>query len=446
MKPVDPSTNILMKNLQGNILKGHGRDNSNQLFIEFLPDKDREAKAWLADFSKKQVTSAQVQYEQIMAYRLSGEDGGVFASVFFTKKGYKTFGYDNVCEKFKSRSFLNGLKVPDQRLNDPPVNEWEEGFRMEIDVMILLAANDFELLEQITASKVKELMAFAKVHIERGRKLTNHDNQNIEHFGYVDGISNPIFFKDEIDAYQQNKPINYDPSADTNLVLVRDPYMNSSMEEPCMGSFLVYRKLHQDVKGFKLAEKELGEKLFPNSSAHVREIVGAYIIGRFENGSPVTESQYDDVPDAHLYNNFNYKNDTGGQKCPYFAHIRKMNPREDLDGTDHKSHVMARRGMPYGKEGEVDVGLLFMSFQADIENQFEHIQINWANDSLSPKQAPANATGVDIIIGQPVKYRFPEYGTSNSKQFALQQFVTFKGGEYFFAPSIPFLTYLNTIV
>jgi deferrochelatase/peroxidase EfeB len=86
------------------------------------------------------------------------------------------------------------------------------------------------------------------------------------------------------------------------------------------------------------------------------------------------------------------------------------------------------------------VGLLFMSFQKSIVNQFEFIQKTFAN---SPS-FPTPNTGMDPIIGQGLPTSNGKYAKKYNDKTTLtvapfEKFVTMKGGEYFFAPSIPFL-------
>jgi hypothetical protein len=115
----------------------------------------------------------------------------------------------------------------------------------------------------------------------------------------------------------------WNPAAGPNLVLVRDPHGKS--DEDC-GTFLVFRKLEQNVKGFKRAEKALAKRL------HLKKddtaFAGTLIVGRFHDGMPVADRKSpmkqprSGVANPPL-NDFNYKGDRDGNKCPLFAHTRK---------------------------------------------------------------------------------------------------------------------------
>jgi len=331
--------------------------------------------------------------------------------------------------------------------------------------MILLGDQDEERMCRRSEEITREIDKFGKVlTIEYGHAIKNASGDGIEHFGYVDGVSQPLFFADELNAYTKNNfggTAAFDPFAPLSQVLVRDPLAPAT--EDAYGSYFVFRKLEQNVRGFKKAEEELGKKLYgKNASDEQLEKVGALIIGRFEDGTPIVLSEEDKMIGSGVVNNFNYSGDDEGLKCPFHAHIRKTNPRTQgkID-----EHTMARRGITYGirqvspafeqslaqmpTEG---VGLLFMSFQQSIKDQFQFIQRSWANNPGFPQPN----TGIDLIMGQPdpnqpdsdpPKHTYPlEWGKGPmSDPHPFQLFVTLKGGEYFFAPSIPFLKKLQAI-
>jgi Dyp-type peroxidase family len=334
-------------------------------------------------------------------------------------------------------------------LQDPVIADWDEGYQPEIHFHLLIADKSEESVKEKAKFIKEDIAEFAEViHTEFGNAIKNAEGAGIEHFGYVDGISQPLFFEDEMQGFRNEHfefgKLNYDPSADMKLVLVEDPYHKTSQ-----GSFFVFRKLEQNVKEFKKAEEALAEEL--GLKGEDKERAGAMIVGRFEDGTPVEVSGEPGLIGNSFYNNFNYE--AGDiSKCPFHAHIRKTNPRDEFKNS--KNAVMARRGITYGKrlddpfDGNIDtkptrgVGLLFQSYQASIETQFETIQRFWANKEGFVQ----GGVGLDLIIGQgnyPSENNYQTVWNSKDpkteKKASFDQFVTMKGGDYFFAPSMEFL-------
>jgi len=224
------------------------------------------------------------------------------------------------------------------------------------------------------------------------------------------------------------------------------------------GSYFVFRKLEQNVSAWNVAVEQLATDHDVDS-----EWVGAMTVGRFPDGTPIMLGG-DTGSGVPLSNDFNYESDKEGLTCPFHAHIRKTNPREEsaaernphgVTRESERAHRIARRGIPYGRRagvGEADpsenVGLLFMCFQRDISNQFEFMQRNWAdntsflNKAFNP--AAANDTGLDAVIGpsdggsaRDQTWLRKRGGDGDFASFSFGGFVTLKGGgEYFFAPSI----------
>jgi Dyp-type peroxidase family len=456
-----PAVASLLKNLQGNILKGHGRDHTIHLFLRFLPTPGAlsKAKQWIKKFAKERVTSAKKQFEEMDDFRKFKIIGGLFANFFLAHKGYEILGVPSP----RDRKFVAGMKTSRADLADPDLAAWEEGYRGKIHASILLAHDDESELNREARVILQEVREFADVVAgERGKAMRNENCETAEHFGYVDGRSQPLFLTEDIEDECRKEPgtVAYDPSAPPNLVLVRDP---NGAGDVSFGSYLVFRKLEQNVRDFKKAEEELARKL--GLKGDDKERAGALIVGRFEDGTPVVLHKKEGFSDP-IPNNFDYSKDRDGGRCPFHAHIRKINPRgETVDprATEEerrrqmekeRSHRIARRGITYGErcrepkdepEGEdlptKDVGLLFMCFQSDIANQFEFMQGQWANDKDPLRQK----TGIDPVIGQAdgqaKDQSWPTtWGGSDRKTFSFADFVTLKGGEYFFAPSISALT------
>lgn len=179
--------------------------------------------------------------------------------------------------------------------------------------------------------------------------IKNRKWQAIEHFGFRDGISQPLFLKEDIERVAKEQGTDkWNPTAPLELVLVKDPLGEG---DHSFGSYCVYRKLEQDVRGFKEAERELARKL--GLSGKNAERAGALAVGRFRDGTPVTLSPTEQNPEP-VSNNFNYDEDQEGTKCPFHAHIRKTNPRGDKNDRyqtleEHRANRIVRRASAMAK-------------------------------------------------------------------------------------------------
>ncbi|RZJ49410.1 MAG: hypothetical protein EOO19_05540 [Chryseobacterium sp.] len=417
-KPVniyDASYDQMFEKLQGNILKGHGRNFTSHIFIEFEEGKRAELKEWLKTFANEKITSCKKQLKENIAFKQSGISGETFFGFYISSSGYSYLE-----EKVES-DFLGRMK--NAKIDDLSPKKWEPGFQNDIHAMLLIADDSLASLKDTETFICEELEHFATIRkIENGNVLKNSEGAGIEHFGYADGVSQPLFFSDEIEELEAKYKIpgiEFKPFFPLSQVLVQDPFCKDG---DAFGSYLVFRKLEQDVKGFKQKEAEIATKL--NWENAEKEEVGAYIVGRFEDGTPHVLSKTDGIID-NLTNNFNYDNSPIG-RCPFLNHIRATNERNE----DSKEMIMARRGIPYGifSGDKGNAGLLFMSFQSNIKKQFEATQIR-ANDNN------------DLIIGQklPKEISLSCFDEENENKVSVKSFVKLKGGEYFFAPSIPYL-------
>lgn len=237
----DLKFNDLFLNLQGNILKGHGRNHTTNIFVKFTTGKTAETKQWLRDFGENTVTSCKTQLRETERFQRNKVPGGMFFSIYLSAKDYeyleKSAINPNPLSKFSDQSFVQGMK--NAQLHDPSVTDWEEAFRGKIHAMILIADVNENKIGERAKTIIEEIAAFGEVvTIEYDNAIRNANNDGLQHFGYVDGFSQPLFFKDEV---EENKaaniqPLNFDPSAELNLVLIDDPFTIAS---DAFGSYFV---------------------------------------------------------------------------------------------------------------------------------------------------------------------------------------------------------------
>lgn len=423
----DPANDPLLRDLQGNILKGHGRAFSVHLFLQFKDDAEA-ARAWIRGFSEG-LDTARSQW-QITRARGPTSDAH-FRSFLLTADGYRALGVDTLPDDI---AFEAGMKARGGALNDPPPTDWEAAYASSLHALVILANRHEDLVREEAERVVDSVSSVAAVvGRELGRRKCDTKGRDIEHFGFVDGISQPLFTKDEIDSPTVQAMTEFDPSAPTSLVLTRDPNGGS---EHSHGSFLVYRKLAEDVQGWDAEVFRLAGALDITP-----DLAGALAMGRFQDGTPVVMSG-DPLDDLSPGNDFGYAGDGQGVRCPFHSHVRKVNPRGDTGtGTVERGKRIARRGITFGSENDADLGLLFLCYQANIENQFEFQQAHWSNEIQFARQG----TGLDPVIGQGAQLeggqkRWPKkWGVADFAAFDFRRFVHLRGGEYFFAPSISFL-------
>ncbi|MEA5365472.1 Dyp-type peroxidase [Amycolatopsis sp., V23-08] len=442
----------MLGELQPNILKAHVRDHLSALFLTF--GDPAEARAFLVSVTGK-MKSAKEHLTEVGGFKTGGGAGTPYVGVGLTAPGYRVLGVENFPQ---DEAFLRGMAAPDtrRRLDDPPRSTFDPGYHSEIHAVVLVG----DATDKAMTARRNEILDLLPDSVtvaaeETGLGRVNARGEGIEHFGYVDGRSQPLFLTEDVDAEKNNTDgINvWNPAAPLSQVLVSD----TAAPDPGVhfGSYFVFRKLEQNVRRFKQAESDLADTL--GLTGDDRERAGAMIIGRFEDGTPLT-TQREDGAESPVSNNFTYDGDRAALKCPFQAHIRKTNPRgsggaEEPPG--ERLHLMARRGVTYGERPDDPntdlppaarpsggVGLLFMAFNSVLGNQFEFTQAIWADNPGFPI-VDGVTPGLDPVIGQgtraPSDYTVDWGGSARRTADPVPQSVTLKGGEYFFMPSLAFL-------
>lgn len=271
------------------------------------------------------------------------------------------------------------------------------------------------------------------------------------------------------------------------LDLARDPdnILSPAADVPGLrdlgrnGSYLVFRHLEQDVSGFWsfVSKKSPG-----NQGVDLAE---AMLGRRLSTGDPLVTASRAEIrgvgPDALdiRQNGFTYEPDPEGLTCPFGAHIRRANPRTaDMPGgkqgliswllralgskrggprddllSSSRFHRIIRRGRPYGavidhresvlrgKPPGVASGIYFISLNANISRQFEFIQNAWIVNAkfngMDGETDPLLGNRVPIT-GQSCEdgVSLPQPSGWGQRLAGLPQFVTVRGGAYFFLPSL----------
>jgi len=270
----------------------------------------------------------------------------------------------------------------------------------------------------------------------------------LEHFGFRDGMGNPAIqgLADkhvagdgalDIDGNWHALPAGEFllDHVDTDGELPDAPRPKALARN---GTFMVLRKLEQDVDLFRSYLKEQSGRLGRDA-----DDIGARMVGRHRDGTPLMKSK-DDF-------DFRYSSDPDGRVCPMGAHIRRANPRDSF-GAQFGSllvdrHRILRRAITYGKlvehgqtqqevNGDAGQGLMFIVLNASISRQFEFVQQQWVNYGNDFNQGD----DADPIIGLQTgggQMVIPGKGDRQTMVCNdLKQFVRCRGGDYFFLPSI----------
>jgi deferrochelatase/peroxidase EfeB len=193
--PIDLTSEAWARNLQGNILNGHGRDHTFNIFLR-LPagDAARRVVKQLCPF----VTTAAKQESERRQFKNFGIPGKLFCNLFLSAAGYRILGHTDAelgqafneppedIRQVKS-NFLDGMAAHAvEDLGDPPTDRWDFGAKSgDIHAMVLLADDDEPFLKRATRALVDYLEDHGciLVWVERGTALRTDAKEGIEHFG-----------------------------------------------------------------------------------------------------------------------------------------------------------------------------------------------------------------------------------------------------------------------
>lgn len=278
-----------------------------------------------------------------------------------------------------------------------------------------------------------------------------------EPFGFVDGISQPAMRGTR--SAQRRAPHHIVEPGElvlgyaNNLGYIAPTPRCAGFDIGRNGTFLVVRQLEQDTTEFgnylKMeATAMIGSARAPASTLkQMEEWIAAKMVGRWRaDGSslieyphaPAAVSGQSVAPD----NDFLFgEQDPHGLRCPLGAHIRRANPRDSFDPGSPiqlaitNRHRILRVGRSYPASVENNPGLLFMCINTDIEAQFEFVQQSWLQGRSFHGLRDESDPTISLGPGgghNPMSIPTP-HGPLRLK--CLPDFVSTRGGGYFFLPS-----------
>ncbi|KAJ6501275.1 fungal peroxidase [Mycena vulgaris] len=374
-------------------------------------------------------------------------------NIAFSQSGLRAL---NISDSLGDTVFPGGQAADNGTLGDPGTQNWVPEFvGTNIHGVILLASDTVDNINNELAGLKSALGdSITEIYSLQGAARPGSE-QGHEHFGFLDGISNPAVegFAPALPG-QAVVPAGEILLGETGDSVTRPPWAKD-------GSFLVFRQLKQLVPEFNkfLVDNPIrAPGLTPKQGS---DLLGARMVGRWKSGAPVFLAPLFDDPalgaDPTRNNNFTYgapgqttgtSDATDQSKCPFSAHIRKTRPRADLGFPENQTnkHHIVRGGIPYGPEVTTDEassnttiterGLAFVSYQASISQGFQFLQRLWADNT----NFVHGNVGFDPIIG--ANKGGPRFvngldHTNPARSITLTtDFVVSRGGEYFFSPSL----------
>ncbi|WP_159982554.1 MULTISPECIES: peroxidase [unclassified Novosphingobium] len=429
------------------------------------------ARAWLRSLTVTSLAEAK-------SHRVSCVD-----QIAFTAAGLRALGFAPDDIPGFAPEFLDGMAGDERRShrlgdageNAPQYWNWGAGAKEPHVLLILLSTEEAIATREAQIVNALPSAGCTLLALNRSNAHVGH-----EPFGFADGVSQPV-----LDWEGTLRPGGVRDRVYRNRLAMGEVLLGYPNEYGFVadhptkagvgrnGSYLVYRQLEQDVRGFW---QWLAQVAGPGGAGDL----AARMVGRTMDGAPL-----DDLPVTPVEgtqdrdNSFTFAADPDGIACPIGAHIRRANPRSSDDPQGRRGfvrdllsslglkgtaihdavaaarfHRIVRRGRPYGPaispaeaitaaEGAplLPSGIHFICLNANLARQFEFVQGAWI---ASPSFAGLSGES-DPLLG----HRGPADGSLATDAFShvdrhgcprllggVPRFVTVKGGAYFFLPGL----------
>lgn len=523
---------LRLADIQGNILNAYGKQGFPKGRAIFLHVDDGEkGREFLETFYDRVTTAVRWKSDNPYAPKTEVEPPErppVTLNFAFTFNGLVALGVPIKTLSMMPAEFLQGMRARAPILGDTSpdgaLDRWDEVWKSEaqagsdkaVHIMVLLnskmnptTGNPVPEMDALTEEIRSECNRLGGVRILKGHGVGAEDYQEmsarlmqdpetgqykpvpLEHFGYVDGISDPVFegqfrpedenvrkvgngkFTGKLDTPEAvNDENNWEPLATGEFLL---GYPDEAKETPpaarpnlfsTNGTFMAYRKLEEKVEDFE----EYIDKTVPQFAKvygiedhdEARATLFAKFSGRWQDGVPLmlaptykdwiafNERYQDSVTKRAMLSRFVYINDKNGGACPASSHIRRVHPRDMLGPKDDSGTILVnrrrilRRGLPYdatNEAGERERGIVMLICCASLERQFEFVQQQWINYGMDSNAGNDTCPLLGIRPTDDLKFVIPndpEIEEDGAPYICskMPQFVEAKGGAYFFIPSM----------
>lgn len=332
-------------------------------------------------------------------------------AIAFTWPGLRSL--TESADRIRSPAFRLGLSARSGLLG-APVNPGEAGHPSTWvvggpddtpDFMVVIAGDHPEQVDRRASIVTSQIEAAGFRALRQDGEKLGGASQSREHFGFVDGISQPgirgqasqspgTFVTPSRIATWPASALYGHPGqtlvwpGEFVLGYPRtgpDPLMPGPIAQPDLdwmknGSYLVYNRLRQNVGLFWRTMREQAAQLSSTGFGSIGEDeLAARLVGRTRSGAPISRPRLrpdDDVElgrNPYANNHFRFDSDTPtfqlldgvdpypparadplGRMCPFAAHIRKVNPRDsasDMGGESaNEQHRILRIGVSFGPE------------------------------------------------------------------------------------------------
>jgi Dyp-type peroxidase family len=423
--------------------------------------------------------------------------------VAVTCDGLKALGVAaDIIQQF-SPEFVAGMAGEEsrsRRLGDVGANapaNWLWGSLGNVPHLLLMLYAKPGSVDQWTRTILEQL---PQAGLSLSQRLSTAEYDGQEPFGFRDGISQPepawslerqvgendqfaygnlvslgeflLGYANEYGLYTERPLVGMD----SGNVLLPAADQPTKQDLGRNGTYLVFRHLQQDVQGFwQFVDQQA------NADPTARDQLAATMVGRTKDGRPLVS------PDDPTLNNFTFATDSNGNRCPFGAHIRRANPRTgDLpDGTHGffsnllrtlgfcresvrtdavasvRFHRLLRRGRKFGAKLAVEQalqsderdneerGLYFICLNANISRQFEFVQNAWIMgtkfNGLTGENDPLIGNRKTLTQAAADTFSHSQTDAIRREIKGIPQFVTVRGGAYFFLPSFRAMRYMGIL-